>query len=54
MSKELKLEEFKRKRRNYQNLLGQVDKEIEKLEDEVRDKLRKKHHYPHKDKGNVI
>lgn len=38
MFKEEKLEELKRKRRNYQGLLAQVDKEIEKLENELRDK----------------
>ncbi len=43
MSKELKLEELKLKRRNYQALLEQVDKEIEKLEDELRDKLQYEH-----------
>ena len=39
MFKQSKLEELKRKRRNYQNLLAQVDKEIAKLEDELRHKL---------------
>lgn len=39
MFKQSKLEELKRKRRNYQNLLAQVDKEIAKLEDEPRHKL---------------
>ena len=38
MNKEEKLEELKRKRLNYQVLLEQVDKEIVKLEDELRDK----------------
>ena len=42
MFKELKLEELKRKKRNYQNLLAQVDKEIAKLEDELYDKLQYK------------
>ena len=42
MFKELKLEELKRKRRNYQALLEQVDKEIAKLEDELYDKLQYK------------
>lgn len=39
MFKQSKLEELKRKRRNYQNLLAQVDKEIAKLEDEPHHKL---------------
>lgn len=39
MFKEQKLEELKRKRRNYQALLEQVDKEIVKLEDELRDRI---------------
>lgn len=39
MNKEEKLEELKRKRRNYQALLEQVDKEIVKLEDELRDRI---------------
>ena len=38
MIKEEKLEELKRKRLIYQGLLAQVDKEIEKLENELRDK----------------
>ena len=38
MIKEEKLEELKRKRLIYQGLLAQVDKEIEKLEYELRDK----------------
>lgn len=42
MNKEEKLEELKRKRRNYQALLEQVDKEIVKLENELRDRLQYK------------
>lgn len=38
MIEELKLEELKSKKRNYQALLEQVDKEIAKLENELRDK----------------
>ena len=37
MFKELKLEELKRKRRNYQAQLEQVNQEIAKLEDELQD-----------------
>lgn len=42
MFKELKLEELKRKKRNYQALLEQVDKEIAKLADELQDRLQYK------------
>ena len=48
MFKELKLEELKRKRRNYQALLEQVDKEIAKLEDELYDKLQYKNYVKNK------
>jgi hypothetical protein len=42
MNKEEKLEELKRKRRNYQDLLEQVNEQIAKLEYELRDKLQYK------------
>ena len=48
MFKELKLGELKRKRRNYQALLEQVDKEIAKLEDELHDKLQYKDYVKNK------
>lgn len=48
MSKESKLEELKRKRRNYQNLLAQVDKEIAKLEDELPNKHQYDEYVKHK------
>ena len=48
MSKELKLEELKRKRLNYQGLLAQVDKEIAELENELRDKLQYKRYVKNK------
>ena len=52
MFKEQKLEELKRKRLNYQALLEQVDKEIAKLEYELRNELQYKNYI--KDKCCIV